>query len=54
LIAIVDELIEPDPMPDQADFTVGVPVQEGWKQQDQFVGVSIETMPVADQGMKRS
>ncbi len=29
LIVIVDEVIESDPVPDQADFVVGVPVQAG-------------------------
>ena len=29
LIVIVDEVVESDPMPNQADFPIGVPVQAG-------------------------
>ena len=35
LIIIIDEVVESDPVPDQADFPVGVPVQAVGQQRDQ-------------------
>jgi hypothetical protein len=44
LIIVIDEMVKSDPVPDQADFPIGVPVQTRGQQPDQRVGGDIRVL----------